>query len=170
MAPQYREHHRSDSTGFDGRIVYTSLWDGLSEGVAEQFVPVRRGRRQRRYLHDQAVNRARLIVNVGLALGGLRRFRHRQSGVAQLDTLYTYEHSGQDNALFMNSNNASNGTLLADPAVSYDGVQHLRSIPGQFRCHLGPVSGRQLRQVLSGPRRRGYGIGHFRVSAAGGHS
>ena len=72
---------------------------------------------------------------------------------AQLDTLYTYVHAGQDNHLYINSNDASNGTLLGgDPAVvssstyapvqaSFDVTPDLSSIDNWIKFSVDPADG-----------------------------
>ena len=107
----------SSATGFDGRIVYASLWDvyqkasldntfqyAVAEGSGDIYTTTP--------VTAQSPTVASRWVNMGA-------FNTSNLQSATLDVLYTYVHSGQDNHLYINSNDASNGTLLGgDPAVS----------------------------------------------------
>ncbi len=93
---------------FDGRVVYASLWDvyqnaslnnsfqySVAEGSGDIYTPG--------YASGTVPSRT-------IDFGG---FNTSNLQSAQLDTLYTYVHAGQDNLLFMNG-----GTLGGNPAVS----------------------------------------------------
>ena len=95
--------------GFDGRVVYASLWDvyqqaslnntfqyAVAEGSGDIYTPG----------FTSGTVAARTVDFGGFNTGSLQS--------AQLDTLYTYVHPGQDNLLFMNGG----GTLGGNPAVS----------------------------------------------------
>jgi len=118
------------SGNFDGRIVYASLWDVyqkaslnnmLQYSVAEGSGDI--------YSTTPGTAQSSTTASRWVEMGGVNITGQQ---TAKLDTLYTYVHSGQDNALFMNNGNASNGTLLAHPAVSYDGVQIYDPVQASF--------------------------------------
>jgi hypothetical protein len=118
------------SSNFDGRLVYASLWDVYQKSslnntfqyaVAEGSGDI--------YTTTPGTAQSPTVASRRVEMGG---FNTSNLQSAQLDTLYTYVHSGQDNALFINSNNASNGTLLGHPAVSYDGVQSYDPVQASF--------------------------------------
>ena len=109
----------SSNTGFDGRIVYASLWDVYQKAsldntfqyaVAEGSGDI--------YTTAPATSQSQTFASRWVDLGA---FNTSNLKSAKLDTLYTYVHAGQDNHLYINTNDASNGTLLGgDPAVSSD--------------------------------------------------
>ena len=107
----------SSNTNFDGRIVYASLWDVYQKAslnntfqyaVAEGSGDI--------YTTTPPTAQSPTVPSRWVDLGG---FNTTGLQSAQLDTLYTYVHAGQDNHLYINSNDISSGTLLGgDPAVS----------------------------------------------------
>jgi hypothetical protein len=102
---------------FDGRLVYASLWDvyqkaslhnAFQYAVAEGSGDI--------YSVTPGTAQSPTVASRWVDMGG---FGTSNLQAATLDTLYTYVHSGQDNHLYINSNDISNGTLLGgDPAVS----------------------------------------------------
>jgi hypothetical protein len=105
------------SGNFDGRLVYASLWDVYQKAslnnkfryaVAEGSGDI--------YSVTPGTAQSPTVASRWVDMGA---FDTGNLQTATLDTLYTYVHSGQDNHLYITSNDTSNGTLLGgDPAVS----------------------------------------------------
>ena len=103
-------------SGFDGRIVYASLWDVYQKSslnntfqyaVAEGSGDI--------YSAQPGTAQSPTTASRWVDFGSFNT-SHLES--AQLDALYTYVHTGQDNHLYFSSSGTSNGTLLGgDPAV-----------------------------------------------------
>ena len=105
------------SYNFDGRLVYASIWDvhqkaslnnKFQYAVAEGSGDI--------YSTTPGTAQSATVASRWVDMGA---FGVKNLQSAHLDVLDTYVHSGQDNHLYINSNNLSNGTLLGgDPAVS----------------------------------------------------
>ena len=141
----------SSNTGFDGRIVYASLWDVYQKAsldntfqyaVAEGSGDI--------YTTTPVTAQSPTVASRWVDMGA---FNTSNLQSAKLDTLYTYVHAGQDNHLYINSNDTSNGTLLGgDPAVSsnstyapvqasFDVTPDLSSIDNWIKFSVDPADG-----------------------------
>jgi len=107
------------SNGFDGRIVYASLWEVYQNPALNNTFQYAVAEGSGDIYNSTPSNAPGGTVTAASRWVDFGSFNTTGAQAATLNTLYTYVHPGQDNKLYLSMDNLHNGTLTGgDPAVS----------------------------------------------------
>jgi MYXO-CTERM domain-containing protein len=133
------------SGNFDGRIVYSSLWEVYQQAslkntfqyaIAEGSGDI--------YSTTPGTAQTPTVSSRSVDMGG---FNVANLETAKLDTLYTYVHSGQDNHLYLNGSlvggdpAVSSGSTYAAVQAGFDVTSELSSSDNQVKFSVDPADG-----------------------------